>query len=208
MSHNEDPFAPAVETAHEWLAKVARQLGTDDRRFAHRVLRAWLHAVRDRIGVNSAAHLSAQLPALLRGEFFEGWQPSHVPTGHDPIEFVDQFARSAGVTRGSVAGLAGLVTDALDALFSPGQLDRIFATFPLALQDLLSGDERAVDFEDEYPPFPKALDPQVRIGELEQQIAALSDAVTVLSREQGAVTTGRVTRRIVVAQQASGNTRD
>ena len=184
MSHNEDPFAPAMETAHRWLAQVARQLGTDDRRFAHRVLRAWLHGVRDRIGVNSAAHFSAQLPELLRGEFFEGWRPSHVPLGHDPLEFVDQFARAAGVTRGSVAGLAGLVTDALDVLVSPGQLDRIFAAFPPDLADLLAGDELAVDFEDEYPPFPLALDPQDTIGELEQQIAALTDAVAVLTRAQ------------------------
>ncbi|MEU4813712.1 DUF2267 domain-containing protein [Nocardia fluminea] len=62
-----------------WLHAVAESLDTEDSRFALRAPRAWLHTVRDRIGVNSSAHLSAQLLELLRGVYYENWVPSHVP---------------------------------------------------------------------------------------------------------------------------------
>jgi uncharacterized protein (DUF2267 family) len=39
-----------------------------------------LHALRDRIGPENAAHLGAQLPMLLRGLFYEGWDPAAQPT--------------------------------------------------------------------------------------------------------------------------------
>jgi uncharacterized protein (DUF2267 family) len=52
----------AVQTANTWLADVARAFGTDDRRFAYRALRAWLHTLRDRLPVEATAHFAAQLP--------------------------------------------------------------------------------------------------------------------------------------------------
>jgi uncharacterized protein (DUF2267 family) len=66
----------SVEKAHVWLDEVAGQLGTDDHRQAYRVLRAYLHALRDRPTVDEAAQLAAQLPALIRGIYYEGWTPS------------------------------------------------------------------------------------------------------------------------------------
>lgn len=42
------------------------------------VLRASLKALRDRIEPGEAFHLGSQLPALLRGYYFEGWSMNHV----------------------------------------------------------------------------------------------------------------------------------
>jgi uncharacterized protein (DUF2267 family) len=44
-----------------------------------RLLRITLHQVRDRVSIAETAQLSAQLPILIRGLFFEGWQPHLVP---------------------------------------------------------------------------------------------------------------------------------
>ncbi|WP_227999580.1 DUF2267 domain-containing protein [Nocardia australiensis] len=141
MSNSDDPFAHAMHTAHVWLRRITDDLATDDRAFAYRVTRAWLHTVRDRLEVADAAHLSAQLPELLRGIFFAGWVPGKVPVSHRVSEFIEDEA----------VGLAWLVTDALRDLCSPGQFDRVAAVLPADLRDVLFGvntgpfDEGTVD---------------------------------------------------------------
>ena len=67
-----------------WLAEIAGEFGIEDRRLACRVLRAWLHALRDRLPVTIAANFAAQLPELLRGVFYDGWSPSRVPIKFGP----------------------------------------------------------------------------------------------------------------------------
>ncbi|WP_433716030.1 DUF2267 domain-containing protein [Nocardia sp. CA-084685] len=139
MPHSADPLAPAVQTAHDWLRAVADNLDTDAPAFAYRALRAWLHTVRDRINVSSSAHLAAQLPEILRGAYYEGWVPTHVPVRHGLAEFIRQFAREAGIDEDEVGPVAGAVTAALSELFSPGQLNRIFAVLPTHLYGVLCG---------------------------------------------------------------------
>lgn len=182
MSHHTDPFAPAVHTAHVWLAAVSDRLDTQDRVFAHRALRAWLHTVRDRLGVNAAAHLSAQLPELLRGTFFEGWIPGQVPVPHDVPSFLAQFARQADVSAEAAVPLAGAVTDALAELFSPGQLDHVLAQIPVKLRMVLLG----TDFGEVFagadvftPPAPSdSSDIEQRVQALSEAVAALAELVT------------------------------
>jgi len=63
----------SIDKGNNWLADIDAGFGTSDRHFAYRVLRAWLHCLRDRLSVEVAAHFAAQLPELLRGVFFDGW---------------------------------------------------------------------------------------------------------------------------------------
>lgn len=173
MSHHNDPFAPAFHTAHQWLNTVAESIGTEDRRFAYRVLRAWLHAVRDRIGVIESAHLAAQLPELVRGIYYENWVPAHGPASHHTAAFIAQFAQEAGVTHDEVTPLAGAVTDTLDSLFAPGQLDHVFAVLPVHLRDALCG---AAEYVPQPPPAVEPAD------STDHRLRMLGDAVAALAR--------------------------
>ncbi|MGQ4615399.1 DUF2267 domain-containing protein [Nocardia sp. R7R-8] len=202
MSYHRDPLAPAVHTAHEWLRTLTDELATEDRAFAHRALRAWLHTVRDRIGVNAAAHLSAQLPELLRGIFYEGWVPAHVPLPHDVPSFLDQFAREAGVSRDEAYALAGAVTDALTDLFSPGQLDHVFALLPEDLRAVLRGADLSGTLQEAATPVTR---PELtRLDELDSRLRALTDAVTVLARSMEELSGGAPpdSAQVSAAQQA------
>ena len=92
-----DAFDHASETAHAWLPEVAEAFGTDDQRFAYRALRAWLHTLRDRLTADAAAHLAAGLPELLRGVFYDGWQPAQAPIKYGADEYRRRFAQEAGI---------------------------------------------------------------------------------------------------------------
>ncbi|ODR99612.1 hypothetical protein AUC69_08230 [Methyloceanibacter superfactus] len=80
MSTGLDTFDKTVQESNLWLKAIMERLESDDRHHAYSTLRAVLHALRDRIGAESAAHLGAQLPMLLRGLFYEGWDPTGKPT--------------------------------------------------------------------------------------------------------------------------------
>lgn len=190
MTHRNDPFAQAEQNAHRWLAVVADRLDTEDRQYAHRALRAWLHLVRDRLTVTAVAHLGAQLPELLRGVLFEGWVPSRAPEQYGEPEFLDRFADAAGIDVARAAEVAAGVTGALRDLFSAGQLDHALAQFPRALRDLLSVPV-AIVVEPLHPDGPD--DPAAgtdragertadRLARLEAAVSALTEAVSTLAR--------------------------
>jgi hypothetical protein len=106
-----DTFDRSVQKSNEWLKDLMERLGTDDRRYAYRVLRAHFHLLRDRLTVDEAAQLAAQLPHLLRGVFYEGWDPSRTPeTYRHREEFLSRLAgrahRGLGRGRGRHPGAA------------------------------------------------------------------------------------------------------
>lgn len=73
-------FDSTLQTTHTWLDQILRELEWDDKHKAWHALRAVLHTLRDRLPVNEMAQFSAQLPLLIRGLLFEGWQPSRSPS--------------------------------------------------------------------------------------------------------------------------------
>ena len=74
-----DVFDTTVQKTNIWLNDLMKVLGWQDRHKAYLALRATLHALRDRLTVDEVAHLGAQLPMLMRGFYYEGWDPSHKP---------------------------------------------------------------------------------------------------------------------------------
>ncbi|TVT58456.1 DUF2267 domain-containing protein [Amycolatopsis rhizosphaerae] len=177
MTHQPDPLSHAEQTARDWLAVIADRLGSDDRHFTYRALRAWLHLVRDRLTVESAAHLAAQLPEFLRGMFYDGWKPNRVPIRFDARTFAQRFAREAAISQGDVPAVAGAISDGLSALFSPGQLDHVFALMPSSLRGELQGEELRTT-----APAPRSSGEHVRINALEDSVMALTEAVSALAR--------------------------
>jgi uncharacterized protein (DUF2267 family) len=128
-----------VEKTHIWLGELSQELGGADRRYAYRALRAVLHALRDRLPVDVAAKLAAQLPLLIRGLYYENWDPSRTPMPiRDVDAFLDRVAREghmAGETEASLAVTA--VVRVLSRHVSSGEIDELRRVLPDALKDLI-----------------------------------------------------------------------
>jgi uncharacterized protein (DUF2267 family) len=68
-----------IDKIYEWIKDIEERLAWDDEdnSKALSVLRSTLHVLRDNIPLNNLANFSAQLPIVIRGLLFEGWQPKN-----------------------------------------------------------------------------------------------------------------------------------
>jgi uncharacterized protein (DUF2267 family) len=73
-------FNTAAQSAEVWVDDLTSRLAWHDRDRAYMALLATLHALRDCVGRDEAVFLGAQLPALLRGLYYEGWHPGNRAT--------------------------------------------------------------------------------------------------------------------------------
>ncbi len=135
MSTGLDTFDTTVQETNLWLKGVMERLDTADRHQAYSNLRAVLHALRDRIGAESAAHLGAQLPMLLRGLYYEGWDPTNKPTKerHEEKFFAHVARELPRAQEGEVEQGVLAVLDVLSKHVDQGAAVKIAAMFP---QDL------------------------------------------------------------------------
>ncbi|MGE5719463.1 MAG: DUF2267 domain-containing protein [Nocardioidaceae bacterium] len=205
MTHSKvDAFDHATDTAYTWVADVTRELGSEDRRLAYRILRAWLHTLRDRLTVDSAAVFAAQLPAMLRGVFYDGWQPARVPVKYGPDEYLERFAEEALIPVADVPRSAETVTRVVARHLSPGHVSQAMAQLPRGLRSLLSessgeslvpdqptggstsgtrtGPTTSGPEETAAATAPADATTAARLERLETQVASLVDALTVLAR--------------------------
>jgi uncharacterized protein (DUF2267 family) len=72
-------FDHTLHETNEGLQSLMYEMAWEDRRLASKGLCAMLQALRDRLTPEEAAHLGAQLPMLVRGFYYEGWNPSKAP---------------------------------------------------------------------------------------------------------------------------------
>jgi uncharacterized protein (DUF2267 family) len=127
-----DAVERSVQKTNEWVKAMAAELGTDDREDAWRVLRADLQVLRDELTVDEAAQLAAQLPMVLRGAFWEGFNPGHQPQKlRHREEFLARVAERAQLSDLSEAARAAQATTrVLSEHITAGELDDVFAQLP------------------------------------------------------------------------------
>ncbi len=69
-------FDTSVQKTNIWLKDLVERLKTTDRHQAYMALKVTLHALCDRLSIEEAAQLGAQLPMIVRGLYYEGWRPA------------------------------------------------------------------------------------------------------------------------------------
>src|SRR5438067_5265966 len=132
-----DVFDRTVEITHVWLNEICNDLGPD-KQLAWKVLSTVLHKLRDRLTVNLAAHLGAQLPLLVRGVYYDQFEPSRMPTEfRSREEFIAEVAEWLSDTRpvDPVEAIRS-VFRVLSRHISEGQINKVRDALPKSLRQM------------------------------------------------------------------------
>jgi uncharacterized protein (DUF2267 family) len=130
-------FDKTIQTTNIWLDEIMDRIGPD-RQVAWKVLSEVLHKLRDRLQPGLATHLGAQLPLLVRGVYYDLYQPAKQPTEmRTAEEFVEEVANGLTDTR------AIDPTDAIAAVFtvlsrriSEGEIEKVRQALPHSIRAL------------------------------------------------------------------------
>ncbi len=133
-----EAFDATVHKTNGWLHDVMRVLDWRDRHRAYLALKATLHALRDRLTVEEAAQLGSQLPMLVRGFYYEGWDPTGKPlTERRRDQFLGRIEQAfrgvdgidaEAVVRGVFRVIEGRVTE--------GELEDVKHVLPSDIREL------------------------------------------------------------------------
>jgi len=125
-----DAIDRTVATTENWLALIAERTFTDEHH-AYGALRAVLRALRDRLPVEVGAHVAAQLPLLVRGIFYEGWNPAHTPMRLSLEEFLDRVEGEAHLKgRGEAEDVTRAVFAVLWHEVGDGTMEHVMTVLP------------------------------------------------------------------------------
>ena len=134
-------FDRTLQETNLWLKELMARLDIDDRAQAYAILRATLHALRDRIGPENAVHLGAQLPILLRGMYYEGWRITRTPTKerHKSDFLAHAHREMPGVCNSDTELAVRAVFEVLWDRVDQGEIAKLVEIFPKELRELWTG---------------------------------------------------------------------
>jgi uncharacterized protein (DUF2267 family) len=130
-------FDWTLQTTHIWLDEIIEDLATD-RHTAWHVLGAVMRSLRDRLPPELSAHLSAELPLLVRGSYFDGWKPGRENLKLRSLaEFLEKVSDGLADTKpiGSLDA-ARSVFAVLTRHLDHGQVEKIRHTLPEDIRGL------------------------------------------------------------------------
>jgi uncharacterized protein (DUF2267 family) len=152
-----DVFERSLQKAGAWLDDLMARLEWDDRHQTYEAFGVVLHTFRDRLPLAQAVSLGAQLPLLLRGLYYQGWDVSSGPQKYRHVQ--DLLSRIRGgllehrLEFVPEERLVQAVLDLLRAHVSPGEIQGIRRALPPEIRSLF--DAGGATPEDEKRWFPK-----------------------------------------------------
>jgi uncharacterized protein (DUF2267 family) len=138
-------FDKTLQTTNIWLGEITAALGPD-RQLAWKVLSVVLRKLRDRLPVELSAHLGAELPILVRGVYYDQFEPAKQPTDWELGEFIHEVSEWLSDIR-PVDPRAAVqsVFSVLSRHVSRGQIAKVQGALPEDLRAFwLAAEERVV----------------------------------------------------------------
>ncbi len=130
-------FDATVQKTNIWLKDIMETLGWQDRQEAYLALRATLHALRDRLTIEETAQLAAQLPMLVRGFYYEGWDPTGKPLRErHKKEFLSRIRDEMRPYAVDYEQVARAVFSVMANRVSEGEIEDVERVLPESLREL------------------------------------------------------------------------
>jgi uncharacterized protein (DUF2267 family) len=132
-----DAFDKTIQITNTWLNEIMADHGPD-RQVAWHVLSAVLHALRDRLTTDLSANLGAQLPLLVRGTYYDQFEPSKQPDKSRSLdEFLDRVQQELRYTRPVDSKEAvRSVFKVLSHYIDPGEVRKVRLALPEQVREL------------------------------------------------------------------------
>ncbi|PZG21931.1 DUF2267 domain-containing protein [Micromonospora craterilacus] len=119
-----------IEQAYGWPKEQRNQ--------SYAALRTVLHLLRDRLPVQESVEFSAQLPMLVRGIYFDGWQPQNVPIKLNRDDFLLEVRQGFPYdVEGGPERVVQVVLDTLRRHITQGEWDEVKDTMPADLARMM-----------------------------------------------------------------------
>jgi len=137
-------FEKYAAKGNEFVHRLAEELDVPKEK-AGRIIRAVLHALRNRLSHEESFQLLAQLPMALKGVYADGWRfDKDFNRIHHVNDFLDEVRKEDGGLAGydfgnnSKAQIAvACVFKALDYLVSEGEMNDIMDVMPAELKEFI-----------------------------------------------------------------------
>ncbi len=128
----------SIQITNEWVHQIDEMVSWEDSNRSFRLLRVTLQAIRDMLGVDEAAQLSAQLPLFIRGVYFEGWDPSATPVKlRDKPDFIARVCEAfTGDQLDDPEEAVSIIFSFLNTRISAGEINDVRGSLRKSLRDI------------------------------------------------------------------------
>lgn len=126
-----DVFDKTLQKTHVWLDEFMEERPGTSKQAAWHTLNATLRTLRDKLPADLAAHFAAQLPLLLRGAFYEQYDPARQPLPlRSQEDFLRQVQSTPGMTERVDTDMVAAVLRVVSRQVDPGLTDKLRQALP------------------------------------------------------------------------------
>ncbi len=125
-----------VQQTHIWLNEITEQFhGTKHQSL--QILRSFLHTVRDHLPVDESAQFASQVPLLIRGMYYEGWDPSkHAQHERTAEEFVQRFLAGTTLREMDARDAIKAAAHVVEKHVTRGEVEDVYQSLPKQVRQL------------------------------------------------------------------------
>lgn len=139
MSTGLDTFDRTIQETNSLLHEIELSLGWEGQRaHAYNALRGVLQTLRDRLTLEETAHFASQLPLLMRGIFYQEWDPTRIPIKMNKEAFLQKIAERANLHDWEhIEQITKIILQAIKTYVNEGEIEDVKHILPKDIASLI-----------------------------------------------------------------------